>query len=133
MRSLRLLPLLAALLLALPGCGEEKVYVDGLVGAARAAETQDTRQKLEQVGAALDRYALDHSRYPDAASLEEAQSALVPSYTPSLPRTDGWGRPLRLRSGEQNFVVSSDGQDGAADTGDDLRREAGQRVNLPTP
>ena len=107
------------------------MYVEGLVTGARAADTQDTSQKLEQIGAALDRYALDHSRYPDASSLEEVQPTLVPSYTPSLPRTDGWGRPLRLRSGAETFVVSSDGHDGTQDTADDLRREAAQPVSLP--
>lgn len=108
------------------------MYVDGLVTGARAAETQETSQRLEQIGAALDRYALDHSRYPDASSLDEVRPALVPSYTASFPSTDGWGRPLRLSSGAETFSVSSDGQDGAQGTADDLRREAGQPVRQPT-
>ncbi len=114
-----------------PGCGAEKTYTSGLVQGARAAEMQDTRQKLEQIGAALDRYALDHSAYPQASSLDEAQAALSPAYGPGLPRADGWGRPIRLRSDSEGFVVSSDGQDGAPDTPDDLRREAGGRVSGP--
>lgn len=134
----RRLPTAAPLLLALAaggawGCGEEKTYTSGLVQGARAAEAQDTRQKLEQIGAALERYALDQGGYPQAASLAEAEALLGPAHARSLPRRDGWGRPLRLRSEPEGFVVSSDGQDGVPDTADDLRREAGGRVSAPAP
>lgn len=127
--GLFLLTLLAAG--ATCGCGEEKTYTAGLVQGARAAEMQDTRQKLDQIGAALDRYGVDHSGYPQAASIQEAEAALAPAYTRTLPRSDGWGRPLRLSSSSDSFVVSSDGQDAAPGTGDDLRREAGGRVTGP--
>lgn len=128
------LPILLLVACAAPGCGEEKTYTSGLVQGARAAETQDTRQKLEQIGAALDRYALDHSSHPAAASVEEAEAALGPAYGGGrLPRQDGWGRPLRLQSGPQGFSVSSDGQDGIPGTPDDWRREAGGRVAGPAP
>lgn len=116
------------------GCkGEEKTYTAGLVRGARAGETLESSQRLEQIGAALERYALDHSRYPDAASVAEAEAALAPDYARTLPRTDGWGHALRLTSRADTFTISSDGQDGAPDTADDLRREAGQRVQAPPP
>jgi hypothetical protein len=126
----------AAALLALlcaGGCGEEKVYTSGLIQGARAAETQDTRQKLETIGAALERYAMDHSGYPQASSLEEAEAALAPGYLRSLPRRDGWGRPLRLTSQPESFSLRSDGQDGQPGTADDLGRESGGRVGAPVP
>jgi hypothetical protein len=126
---LLLLPALAAC--AAWGCGEEKTYTAGLVQGARAAEMQDTRQKLDQIGAVFDRYALDHSVYPQASSIQEAEGALAPAYTRTLPRNDGWGRPLRLTSSPDNFVITSDGQDAAPGTSDDLRREAGGRVTGP--
>ncbi len=116
------------------GCrGEERTYTAGLVRGARAGETLETTQRLEEIGAALERYALDHSRYPDAASVAEAESALAPAYARALPRQDGWGRPLRLTSRADSFTAASDGQDGAPGTADDLRREAGQRVQAPPP
>jgi hypothetical protein len=109
------------------------VYTSGLIQGARAAEAQDTRQKLEAVGAALERYAMDHGGYPQASSLEEAEAALSPAYLRALPRRDGWGRPLRLVSTPESFSLRSDGQDGLPGTVDDLGREAGGRVGAPAP
>lgn len=120
-------------LLCAGGCGEEKVYTSGLIRGARAAETQDTRQKLELIGTALERYAMDHSGYPQASNLEEAEAALSPGYLRSLPRRDGWGRPLRFTSGPESFSLRSDGQDGQPGTADDLGRDAGGRVGAPAP
>jgi hypothetical protein len=133
MPSSRSLAAAALALLCAGGCGEEKVYTSGLIRGARAAEAQDTRQKLEMIGSALERYAVDHSGYPQASSLDEAEAALSPDYLRTLPRRDGWGRPLRFASTPESFSLRSDGQDGQPGTADDLGRESGGRVGAPAP
>ncbi|MEE9218059.1 MAG: type II secretion system protein GspG [Acidobacteriota bacterium] len=125
---------LACALLALCfacACGQEKTYTESLVKGARAAQDMDSRQKLEIIGGALERYAMDHGGYPEAMSLEEIEPLLTPIYVHLLPQHDGWGRPWRLRSGYDGFVLSSDGPDGTPDTQDDLKRESGSRVSAP--
>jgi hypothetical protein len=117
---------------ALMGCsGEEKTYTENLVRAARGAEVQETRQDLELIGTALERYAIDHGGYPEVSSVDEIGTLLTPTYLSRVPQEDGWRRPWRLTSGSQGFVLASDGPDGVPDTSDDLRRESGRRGAIP--
>ncbi len=79
--SALLLCVLAAVFVG--GCaGEEKTYTDHLVRGARAAEGQETRQNLELIGSALERYAIDHGGYPEASSVQEIEDLVTPTPTP---------------------------------------------------
>ena len=62
--------------------------------SARKVKVQRTAADMETVGAALERYALEHHQYPKVASLEELARVLEPRYVKTMPRDDAWGRPL---------------------------------------
>ena len=126
-----LLPCVLATIL-FGGCGgEEKTYTDHLVRGARAAEGMETRQNLELIGSALERYAMDHGGYPEASSVREIEDLMTPTYMSRVPQSDGWRHGWRLTSSVDRFVLSSDGPDGVPETKDDLRRESGIRGALP--
>ena len=114
------------------GCGgEERTYTDHLVRGARAAEGQETRQNLELIGSALERYAMDHGGYPEASSVQEIEDLVTPIYMSRVPQRDSWRQEWRLTSSADRFVLSSDGPDGVPETEDDLKRESGIRGAFP--
>lgn len=129
--SALLLCVLAAVFVG--GCaGEEKTYTDHLVRGARAAEGQETRQNLELIGSALERYAIDHGGYPEASSVQEIEDLVTPTYMSRVPQRDSWRQEWRLTSSADHFVLSSDGPDGVPETEDDLKRESGIRGAFPS-
>jgi hypothetical protein len=73
------------------------------------------------VAAAIEAYAVDNNYYPDATTIDELARFLEPAYIRAMPRTDGWGRPLKYEAwleGEDDdvpttYALGSAGKDGA--------------------
>ena len=89
---------------------------DNLGAATLRAPVQRTMSDLRNVGFALESRAVVTGGYPPAAGFDEVVTALAGSSMRSVPRTDGWGRPLRyeaIGSGAgQRYFVGSAGADG---------------------
>ncbi|HEX9984023.1 MAG TPA: hypothetical protein VGF69_12215 [Thermoanaerobaculia bacterium] len=102
-----------------------------------------SRRVIRAIATAVEAYAVDTNRYPPASSPYELERYLVPTYTQSIPWSDGWGTPMAYatdRAG-QNYRIISGGPDrlihdsstrvGAEGSSTDLIWENGQFVNVP--
>ncbi len=108
--------------------------------AVRKAKQRRTLSDIKSIGLALERYAQEHHRYPNAQSISALAHTLEPRYIQKLPVADGWGRPLRYVTLCDDgwchaYCVLSAGEDGNADHGDDqlLALAAGRRPELREP
>jgi hypothetical protein len=63
----------------------------------------------------FDAYKLDHGKYPEVKSAEEARTAFEPVYISHLPLTDAWGRTYAVESTATTFTLASAGADGKFD------------------
>ena len=63
----------------------------------------------------FDAYKLDHGKYPELKSTEEARVAFEPVYVRHLPMTDGWGHAYAVDSSAGTYAVVSAGADGKFD------------------
>jgi len=63
----------------------------------------------------FDAYKLDHGKYPEVKSAEEAKAAFEPVYVAHLPMTDAWGRAYAVQSSATTYGVVSAGADGKFD------------------
>lgn len=96
------------------------VAVPEILARVQRRAQQQTMADLRALGAAIESYAVDHDRYPSAASLEELRAALEPTYSSLLPRRDSWGHDLRavswwdenLSPADGGYAVASCGRDG---------------------
>ena len=76
-----------------------------------------TRADMQKIAEALDRYAFDHSLYPEGRTLEDVEADLVPLYLKELNLEDRWGWPYELSIADDGlgFTLRSPGKDGAWD------------------
>lgn len=84
------------------------------------AKAKTTKLAMHQMAQAITEYQLDHNKIPSAS---EGLSALAPDYMETVPN-DGWGNAFHYEVPGQNgkpFDIVSDGPDGSAGTGDDIR------------
>jgi general secretion pathway protein G len=100
------------------------VVLPNLHEAMERSRAKRTIADVRAIGQALEAYATDHQRYPDAQSLEELAGVLEPKYMKKVPRTDGWGNDLiyvrKCNSGWcWDYRVSSPGVDGKPDITDE--------------
>src|SRR3954451_8548415 len=63
----------------------------------------------------FDAYKLDHGKYPEVKSPEEARGAFERVYLVPLPMTDAWGRAYAVESSATTYTVVSAGTDGKVD------------------
>lgn len=63
---------------------------------------------------ALEAYAVEHGKYPDVRSLEEARAAVQPRYILQAPMFDAWGHPFRFEAdpavGDRIISAGADGK-----------------------
>lgn len=96
---------------------------------ARAVDREKQRRTIADMramAAAIEAYAADAQAYPDAATIEELAGFLEPEYIRTMPRADGWGRPLKYESWLEDeedevptlYALGSAGKDGAWDRRD---------------
>ena len=74
---------------------------------------------LRTVATALEAYATDHNRYPEATDVSSLNSALVPTYVRVVPGNDGWAHAMRYSAWSSDgarvnsYAVASGGKDGS--------------------
>jgi hypothetical protein len=89
---------------------------DNLAGSTSHAPVKRTMSDLRSLGFALESRAVDFGGYPPTGGIDELAPVLAGAYMRSVPRVDGWGRPLRyeaIGSGAgQRYFVGSAGADG---------------------
>lgn len=73
-----------------------------------------TLADLKEIGAALERYAVDHQHYPLAEDILALRPVLEPKYIKRLPLKDGWDSSLSYEIGEEGstYRLRSPGKDG---------------------
>ncbi len=90
------------------------IAIPNLLKAIDRSRRSTTLTDMRTVGDALERYAVDHLAYPDAAGIEALRPELEPDYVKQLPATDGWGHPFVFEAGEEGatYTLLSPGKDG---------------------
>jgi len=95
------------------------IAIPNVVTAKERAGQKRTMADIRWLATACEAYATDNNRYPKAATVEELQTVLTPTYTKTLPLKDGWNHDLRYeawsrRGGDQydSYAVGSAGKDG---------------------
>ena len=95
--------------------------IDGLMQAVEKVRIEDTRQRMELVAAALQKYWEKKSSLPDCSDYVSLSDALSPEYLNPLIRLDAWQHPLSAqRIGPNAIRLVSSGPDGYLGTNDDL-------------
>ena len=97
------------------------VVVPNYRRAVIRAKSKRTIADVRALGEAVERYAHDHHRYPEAASASELRRFLEPRYIATVPLQDGWRRPLayQTRCGDGvcfDYAVVSAGADGSRES-----------------
>lgn len=122
----------ALLIAGFLGCGKTgEDYARQVVGALDQGKVIGTQGSMETLARALSTYAVDHGGYPQAATLQSALGALVPSYLRAPVSTDAWNHPLSYRSDGRGYTLTAPGQDGVIGTDDDLEMIDGRFTRLP--
>ena len=88
----------------------------GLVNAPNESKRKETMARMQQIGNALDAYAVDNNAYPAAHNVAGLSRAL----RKPLPSTDAWCEPFSIESGEKHDSIAGHGfvyRDGYFDAG----------------
>lgn len=70
-----------------------------------------TVAQMRTIATAIEAYATDHNRYPDAKDLESLIPQIQPLYIIRTPLHDGWGNPFRVGSSATTYRIISAGCD----------------------
>ena len=70
----------------------------------QAALAMQTKMDMLSLATAIEAYAVDNNRFPDAATIEELPKFIHPMYISQVPLSDAWRVPYR-------YVVAKDGKD----------------------
>lgn len=108
---------LLILLIVLGACSA--VAVPNVLTAMQRSKQKRTMADLRTLASAVEARAMDTNDYPVVHSLDELAHLLEPKYVKKMPRTDGWGKPLRYEAWKeagdsvpQHYGISSAGADG---------------------
>src|ERR1700675_647921 len=66
------------------------IAIPNLMTAIDRAKQKRAMADLRAIGSALDDYAKEKHRYPQATSVDELKPLLVPAFRPTLPVADPW-------------------------------------------
>jgi len=97
------------------------IAIPNLINAIQRGKQKRTIADMKTVAAAVEAYAVDNNAYPDAGTIDELAGILEPVYIRTMPRTDGWARPLKYEAWLENeddevpttYALGSAGKDGA--------------------
>lgn len=95
------------------------IAIPNLLTATQRSKQKRTMADLRTVATALEAYATDHNRYPEATDVSSLNSALVPTYIRVVPGNDGWAHPMRYSAWSSDgarvnsYAVASGGKDGS--------------------
>jgi len=89
--------------------------------ATYRSQHRRTVEGIDQIGRALEAYALANSQYPDAGSIDQLAKILEPKFIAHMPRRDGFDRPFDYSAicdqGRcPEYRLSSAGPDGRYET-----------------
>jgi len=88
---------------------------DGPYSPTNAERARWTMHDMTSWRTCFDAYKLDHGKYPEVTTAEEARAAFEPVYVVHLPMTDAWGRAYAVESDGSKYAVASAGTDGKFD------------------
>jgi general secretion pathway protein G len=93
------------------------IAIPNFVTAKERTVQRRTMADVRWLATAIEAYATDNNHYPKAATVEELQPLLTPTYSKTIPLRDGWNHELRYeawsRQGEyDSYAVGSAGKDG---------------------
>jgi hypothetical protein len=99
----------------------EWVRLDSFMRALDQVKSADTRDLLEQVAAAAEKYVKKNGALPEFTDYVSLSNSLNPDYMPTLIREDAWRRPLAAyRLGPKVLRLVSAGPDGKLGSSDDI-------------
>ena len=89
--------------------------------ALKKAEIEDTKDLLQKVAEAIERYRQKNGRLPEFRDFVSLSNVLNPDYLTPLIRVDAWKHPLyATRQGQDTISLISAGPDGKDGTSDDI-------------
>jgi hypothetical protein len=100
---------------------QQWVNVRDLTEALDQVRTRRTREAIQEVDAAVEKYRAENGGYPAAEDFVDLIDKLAPRYLSRVIRLDGWGRELRIAVVRGKPAALSDGPDGKAGTADDVK------------
>jgi hypothetical protein len=99
----------------------EWVKLDAFLRALDQVKSADTRELLEQVVAAAEKYRTKNGTLPEFTDYISLSNSLNPDYMTRLIREDAWRRPLAAyRLGPKALRLVSAGPDGKFGSSDDI-------------
>lgn len=104
------------------------ILFDAFVPRPRSNQKR-TMADMRSIATAVEAYATDYNRYPEADSMEELSRLISPTYLRNLPAKDGWGTGFRYLAWKedpqdesaQNYRIASAGKERKFEQAD-LRR-----------
>ncbi len=95
--------------------------LEDILRALEQVKTEETRELLDQVTIALEKYCDKNGALPDFKDYVSLSDLLSPNFMTSLIREDAWHRPLAAhRVGPMSVRLVSSGPDGQFGTKDDI-------------
>ena len=110
-RGFTLLELLIVVaLIAILAC----LAIPSMISAMDKGKRNATIANIRQLGHAVEAYAIENNRYPQAGSIEELARVLESGFLKKPPRVDGWGNPLvyECEASGQAFSIVAVGKNG---------------------
>ena len=97
------------------------VSVKDFQSAMNAVRAQNTRDILQNLRQAMERYRERNGDYPQADNIVKLADILFPDYMSEPNRYDGWNHELIYKtSGHGTWKISSSGPDGIPGDADDI-------------
>jgi len=93
------------------------IAIPNLLTAQQRSKQKRSMADIRTIATAVEAYAVDNKRYPEANAHNELSGTLVPTYLRIVP-VDGWGHRLRYESWSSNntainsYAIGSGGKDG---------------------
>ncbi|HEX6088508.1 MAG TPA: prepilin-type N-terminal cleavage/methylation domain-containing protein [Thermoanaerobaculia bacterium] len=103
-------------------------YLNSLERARQKRTMADIRsiaQAWESLNSEKGSYSAAGLTFPTAVTFDQLTTTLTPTYMRSVPKWDGWGRPLQFGSEKKLYAIRSSGRDGKYE-GDDYDDGAGE-------
>ena len=95
------------------------IAIPNLLTAMQRSKQKRTMADIRSIASAVEAYAVDHKRYPDAIDVNGLNSSLSPTYIRFVPVMDGWGHPMHYDAwssqggtSKDAYAIGSGGKDG---------------------
>ena len=94
------------------------IAIPNLLTAMQRSKHKRTVADIRTVATAVEAYATDHKKYPDAIDMTALNSQLAPTYISRVPPLDAWQHPMRYDAwsskgdGTDSYAIGSGAKDG---------------------